>query len=118
LLDCCGGLWLQRLSPAAVATLAAHADHATAPEIYEVTGGNPFHVTEYLASDRSAVPHSVRDATLARTARLSSRARRTLDCASIFPRQIEQATLRVLAEDDEDAGVEECMRAGMLSATG
>jgi DNA-binding CsgD family transcriptional regulator len=117
-LECRERIELQRLSPAAVATLATRGGHAAVQEIYSVTGGNPFHVTEYLATDRSAVPHSVRDATLARTARLSSRARRTLDCASIFPRQIEQATLRVIAEDMDDAGVEECMRAGMLGASG
>jgi DNA-binding CsgD family transcriptional regulator len=117
-LDCRERIELQRLSPAAVATLAARGDHATAPEIYEVTGGNPFHVTEYLATDRSTVPRSVRDATLARTARLSSRARHTLDCASIFPRHIDQSLLRVIAQDSEHAGVEECMRAGMLVTKG
>jgi DNA-binding CsgD family transcriptional regulator/tetratricopeptide (TPR) repeat protein len=109
---------LERLSPQAVATLAEHGGHATAQELYAVTGGNPFHVTEYLATGRSGVPHSVRDATLVRTARLSARARRALDCAAIFPRQIDQSLLRLLAEDAEDAGVEECMRAGMLSAHG
>jgi DNA-binding CsgD family transcriptional regulator len=117
-LECRERIELERLSPAAVATLAARGGHAAAQEIYSVTGGNPFHITEYLATDRSTVPHSVRDATLARTARLSSRARRALDCASLFPRQIDQASLRVLTEDAEDAGVEECMRAGMLSASG
>jgi len=109
---------LERLSPQAVATLAERGGRAAAEEIYAVTGGNPFHVTEYLATGRSAVPHSVRDATLVRTARLSARARRALDCASIFPRHIDQSLLRLLAEDAEDAGVEECMRAGMLSTQG
>src|SRR6516164_5478752 len=109
---------LERLSPQAVATLARRGGHAAAEELYAVTGGNPFHVTEYLATGRSGVPHSVRDATLVRTARLSARARRALDCAAIFPRQIDQSLLRLLAEDAEDSGVEECMRAGMLSAHG
>ena len=116
-LDCRERIELQRLSPTAVAALAATGGQAAAPEIYSATGGNPFHVTEYLATDRMSVPRTVRDATLARTARLTSRARRTLDCASIFPRHIDQASLRVIAEDHQDAGVEECMRAGMLSAT-
>jgi DNA-binding CsgD family transcriptional regulator len=109
---------LERLSAAAVAKLTAGTDRAASQEIYSITGGNPFHVTEYLATGRSAVPRSVRDATLARTARLSSYARRTLDCASIFPRHIDQSLLRVLAEDVNDEGVEECMRTGMLSAVG
>ncbi|MBS0418639.1 MAG: AAA family ATPase [Proteobacteria bacterium] len=109
---------LERLSPAAVATLSAGVRWAAAEEIYSVTGGNPFHVTEYLAAGRTAVPRSVRDATLARTARLSSHARRALDCASIFPRHIDQSVLRELTQDVNDQGVEECMRAGMLSPAG
>ena len=108
---------LQTLSPAAVSALAARNNHPNA-DLYAVTGGNPFHVTEFLATDRASVPHSVRDATLARTVRLSSRARRTLDCASIFPRTIDQSLLRELSADSEFAGVEECMRAGMLTASG
>ena len=108
---------LQPLSPAAVNTLAARCSHAV-QDIYAVTGGNPFHVTEFLATDRATIPHSVRDATLARTARLTSHARRTLDCASIFPRIIDQSLLRELAEDPAHSGVEECMRAGMLHASG
>jgi DNA-binding CsgD family transcriptional regulator len=115
-LDCRERIELQPLSPAAVTALAARADHV-AQDIYAVTGGNPFHVTEFLATERAAIPHSVRDATLARTARLTSHARRTLDCASIFPRIIDQSLLRELAEDSDHTGVEECMRAGMLNAT-
>ncbi len=116
-LDCRERIELQPLSPAAVTALAARAHHIV-QDIYAVTGGNPFHVTEFLATERATIPHSVRDATLARTARLTSHARRTLDCASIFPRIIDQSLLRELAEDFDHSRVEECMRAGMLNATG
>jgi DNA-binding CsgD family transcriptional regulator len=109
---------LERLSAAAVARLSAGVGWAASEQTYSITGGNPFHVTEYLATGRAAVPRSVRDATLARTARLGSYARRTLDCASIFPRHIDQSLLRALTEDVNDEGVEECMRTGMLNAAG
>lgn len=115
--DCRERIELKPLSRAAVSVLAGQSGRP-ASEIFEFTGGNPFHVTEFLATDRSAVPHSVREATLARTSRLSSLGRRTLDCASIFPRQIDQEMLRVLAEDVDCAGVEECMRSGMLNTSG
>ncbi len=115
--DCRERIELQPLSPAAVNTLAARSSHA-ATDIYALTGGNPFHVTEFLASERATIPRSVRDATLARTATLTSHARRTLDCASIFPRIIDQSLLRELADDPDHVGVEECMRAGMLNASG
>lgn len=115
--DCRERIELKPLSEDAISILAGHRDR-TAQEILALTGGNPFHVTEVLATDGSAVPQSVREATLARASRLSALARRTLECAAIFPRQIDQEMLRVLAGDAECAGVEECMRAGMLNGSG
>ncbi|MGH8203528.1 MAG: ATP-binding protein, partial [Steroidobacteraceae bacterium] len=115
--DCRTRIVLRPLSPSAVSLLADGSSDA-AGELYAATGGNPFHVTEYLAAGGSAVPHSVREATLARGSRLSRDARRTLDWASIFPRQIDQELLQQLAQDATHAGVEECMRAGMLNAAG
>ncbi len=117
-LDCRERIELQRLSPEAVAKLSERADVAVSGNIYAITGGNPFHVTEYLATGDAAVPLSVRDATLARASCLSTQAARTLDCASIFPRHIDQALLRVLAHDPRDQGVEECMHGGMLISRG
>lgn len=116
--DCRERIELKPLSPAAVALLAGQPAGRAAREIFDLTGGNPFHVTEFLASADATVPHSVRESTLARAIRLSALGRRTLDCASIFPRQIDQEMLRALSQDAECAGVEECMRAGMLHAAG
>lgn len=115
--DCRDRIVLEPLSADAIALLAGSTGR-NAHELFALTGGNPFHVTEFLATDGSAVPHSVREATLARSLCLSALARRTLDCASIFPRQIDQEMLRLLAGDQECAGVEECMRAGMLNSSG
>ncbi len=106
---------LRPLSIGAVTTLA-EALGRSASDVFAATGGNPFHVTEYLAAAREDVPRSVQDATLSRAARLTAGGRRVLDCASIFPRRIDEALLRVLAQDRDDAGVKECLRAGMLNA--
>ena len=106
---------LRPLSLDAVSTLAGSSGRA-AHEVFAATGGVPFHVTEYLAAGGSVVPSSVRDATLVRAAGLSARARRTLDCAAIFPRRIDDEALRALADDTDHSGVEECLRCGMLNA--
>jgi len=106
---------LRPLSMDAVSMLAGSAGRA-AQEVFDATGGIPFHVTEYLAAGDSAVPSSVRDATLVRAMGLGARARRTLDCAAIFPRRIDDEALRALAEDTDHSGVEECLRCGMLNA--
>jgi DNA-binding CsgD family transcriptional regulator len=108
---------LRPLSMEAIAQLA-HRHGRSAREVYDIAGGNPFQVTEYLAADGDEVPRSVRDVTVARAARLSPHARRTLECASIFPRQIDEETLRLIADDADHVGVEECLAGGMLHARG
>lgn len=115
--DSCERLELRPLSLEAVLALARPAGHV-GRDVYDLTGGNPFHVTEYLATGAAGVPRRVQDATLARAAALSPRARRVLDCASIFPRQIDEPTLRAIARDPDLAGAEECLRSGMLVARG
>ena len=60
------------LSEGAVEQLAAAAGRSSAG-LHEVTGGNPFFVTEVLAASENKVPSTVRDAVIARLARLSSR---------------------------------------------
>src|SRR6266699_2400262 len=49
-----------------------------AAAIFQRTGGNPFYVTEVLAAGSETVPATVRDAVLARVARLSRAGRRSL----------------------------------------
>ena len=106
---------LQPLSEAAVARLAA--DHDTdAHALYGATGGNPFFVTEALAADEERIPSTVRDAVLARAARLSPDAWLLLEIAAIVPPQAELWLLESLAGDAFSA-VDECLDAGMLKRT-
>src|SRR5215475_3164669 len=58
--------------------------HVEVAELYGRTCGNPFFVTEILAGDAASLPPSVRDAVLARAARLSPAARRVLDAAAVI----------------------------------
>jgi DNA-binding CsgD family transcriptional regulator/tetratricopeptide (TPR) repeat protein len=83
-------------------------------EIYLTTGGNPFFVTEVLASKLEGVPDTVRDAVLGRAARLTPAARRVLELASIVPRWIERWLLEELLHPDE-ASIQECVDDGLLS---
>jgi DNA-binding CsgD family transcriptional regulator/tetratricopeptide (TPR) repeat protein len=105
-------LRLDPLSPVAVGELAAGRD-IDAEALYDATAGNPFFVTEVLAVDVVGVPASVRDAVLARAARLSSPAREALFAAAIAPQRIEDWLLEALVPGSE-AGVDECVRAGLL----
>jgi len=107
-------LKLASLSQAAVAQLAA--PHGVdADEVYAKTAGNPFFVVEALAAGTAAVPDTVRDAVLARAARLDGEARALLDAVSIVPQRAELWLLEALA--GEAVGrLEECLASGMLTA--
>lgn len=108
-------LSLTPLSEQAVTYLAQQA-HRSAEGLYAATLGNPFFVTEVLASDTDGVPLMVRDAVFARIARLSPAARPLLDLASVVPTRIERWLLEaVLGPTAVTEALEECLSSGMLS---
>jgi DNA-binding CsgD family transcriptional regulator/tetratricopeptide (TPR) repeat protein len=105
-------LQLEPLSPEAVAELARPYG-VDAEDLYAKTGGNPFFVTEALAGDRAAVPATVRDAVLARAARLELRARDLLDAVAVVPPRCELWLLEAIA-GEAAATLDECVVSGML----
>jgi DNA-binding CsgD family transcriptional regulator/tetratricopeptide (TPR) repeat protein len=99
------------LSPGAVAALAA--GHALdAGHLHQVTGGNPFYVTEVLAASRWSVPPTVGDAVLARAARLAPGPRAALDVVAIEPGGVELWLAEELGVSAGD--LDAAARAGML----
>jgi predicted ATPase len=82
-------LRLAPLSEHAVTCLANLAERS-AEQLYAITGGNPFFVTEVLASATPGIPLMVRDAVLARITRLSPAARTLLELASVVPARTER----------------------------
>jgi DNA-binding CsgD family transcriptional regulator len=81
----------------------------------ELTAGNPFFVSEVLANPRTGLPSTVRDAVLARTARLSMPAQEVLQAAAVIGPRIEPWLLSVMGMADTRA-VDECLALGMLVA--
>ncbi|MGH3649506.1 MAG: ATP-binding protein, partial [Acidimicrobiia bacterium] len=84
--------------------------------LYQITGGNAFYVTEVLAAGTD-VPPSVRDAVLARAARLRPPARKVVEAVSIAPRHLDiKHTLDLTgARLDE---IDEATTQGVLVASG
>ena len=109
-----GRLKIDRLSRRAVAELAAPAG-LDADELFRSTGGNPLFVTEVIAAGGERIPATVRDAVLARAARLSAPARRLLDAVAVVPGQVEPWLLEAMAGELTES-VEECLGSGMLTA--
>jgi hypothetical protein len=107
-----GRLELAPLSVAAVARLAGPYG-ADATSVHRLTGGNPYFVTEVLASGSDSVPGTVRAAVLARAARLSPLGRSALEMVAVIP---EGATLDLVVAltGGDTAGVDECEQSGVL----
>src|SRR5713226_8934365 len=100
-------LRLVPLSEHAVTRLARQA-HRSIEELYAITGGTPFFVTEVLAGDTPGVPMTVRDAVLARIARLSPAARTLLELASVVPTRTERWLLDAV-QGAAVSALEECL---------
>jgi len=103
---------LATLSEAAVGELAQTLGRSSAG-LYAATGGNPFYVTELLAAPPGEIPTSVRDAVIARVARLSPGARRLAELVAAVPGHTEAWLIQAVLQASE-AAVEECTLSGMM----
>jgi DNA-binding CsgD family transcriptional regulator/tetratricopeptide (TPR) repeat protein len=88
-----------------------------ANELLHHTGGNPFFITEILASGGEQIPPTVRDAVLARVMRLTEPARTVLEAAAVIGTRCEPWLLQQVAGGDPSAA-ESCLAAGMLVVDG
>src|SRR4051794_11189410 len=81
---------LAPLSRSAVGEIAGD----DADEVYAAAGGNPFYVTELLASrDAAELPPSVANAVVARVSRLDDSARELVELVSVVPNRVRTDTL-------------------------
>lgn len=102
---------LRPLSQAGVRTLAAGTG-VDAVALFDRTGGNPFLVHELLSSPGSALPETVRDAVLARAARLHDQARTVLEVAALVGPAAEPSVLAAIL--GEKPAIEPCIDSGLL----
>ncbi|MDR3661732.1 MAG: AAA family ATPase [Mycobacterium sp.] len=112
---------LEPLSPQAVAQLAIGRG-VNAEQLHQLTGGNPFFVTEVLAAgpaalSRQGLPRSVTEAVRGRQGRLSPAARETADAVAVCgPRAAVDLLAKVCPA--ASSGLAECLDAGVLVADG
>jgi DNA-binding CsgD family transcriptional regulator/tetratricopeptide (TPR) repeat protein len=104
------------LSRAAVSELAAP-HGADADELYDRTGGNPFFVTEVLASPGDDIPTTVRLAVLARAGRLDPETRAVVEVVSVVPGRAE-SWLVAATNDAPGAALDAAVSAGVLVRAG
>ena len=86
-------------------------------ELFRLTGGNPFYITEVLQAGMRAVPAAARDAVLARVARLGAPARELLDVAALLGTRVEPELIQAIAPGS--AGLlDEILASGLLAEDG
>ena len=104
---------LPALSAAAVRDLARGA--AVEPdELFRLTGGNPFYLSEVLCAEPGVLPASARDAVLARVAVLAPPARRALEAAALIGSRVDPWLLDAITTEDS-TGIDECLSTGVLT---
>jgi DNA-binding CsgD family transcriptional regulator len=103
------------LSEAAVALLTAPRG-LDAADLYQLTGGNSFFVTEVLAAGGRGIPATVSDVVHSRAAGLSAPAMAALEAAAVIGPDVDPWLLMDVAACD-GAPVEECLAAGLLGAS-
>jgi DNA-binding CsgD family transcriptional regulator/tetratricopeptide (TPR) repeat protein len=112
---------LSPLSLSAVATLAAGSG-VNAEQLYQVSGGNPFFVTEVLAAGpdaltRDTLPRSISEAVCGRLARLSAKGRDIAHAVAVCGPRADIALLERICPEARSA-LHECLGAGVLVADG
>ena len=107
---------LAPLSPSAVRAMAESVGRSD-DDLYRVTQGSPFFVTEILANsgdEAKSLPPSIRDAVWARVDRLDPAARGVLAAVSVMSGGASRERIAALIETSEVDTIDACVRAGIL----
>jgi DNA-binding CsgD family transcriptional regulator/tetratricopeptide (TPR) repeat protein len=107
---------LAPLSADAVRTLAGGTG-LDAAELFRLTSGNPFYVTEVVQAGLGVIPSSARDAVLARAARLGGGSREVLDVAALTGARVELDVVESVTACPP-AAVDEVLASGLLAEDG
>jgi len=104
---------LQRLSREAVDRMAFEKGYASGKEVYALTSGNPFYVTEILASYSPGIPEKVKDAILTVFYGRDKTTQALWEFLSILPSGIDYKKAEQI-DPHFPSGLEHCMRSGII----
>lgn len=109
---------LSSLSPSSVAALVRTSGAPLDPDdVYAMTDGNPLFATELVTSWKVGLPVSIRDSVMARAAKLSPRATKLLNLASVVPGEFPiEGLLRMSGATIGE--LRECSAQGLLDIDG
>ena len=81
--------------------------------LYVITGGNPFLITELLNNKNEGVPSTIKDSILTRISRLSNNAKELIQLVSIVPTKTEKWLIDGIVNFNTKI-LEECLNSGLV----
>jgi DNA-binding CsgD family transcriptional regulator/tetratricopeptide (TPR) repeat protein len=104
---------IQRLSRTAVLDLATRRGHNSGEKLFDLTGGNPFYVTEILANESNEIPERVKDSILTVFNSKDNSIQALWEILSILPSRIEPEIANRI-EHDFPNGIDQSIQSGVL----
>ena len=101
---------LQSLSEKTVGKIA---DSSGIKNLFQLTGGNPFLITELLNGKEEGIPSTVKDSILTRISRLSPESGEFVELVSVIPTKAEKWLVEGIIKIDPGV-LDECFNAGIL----
>ena len=86
-------------------------------DLYKITFGNPFLITELINSKSEKIPSTVKDSVLTRISHLSVEAQEFIELISIIPTKAEKWLIDEIVKINPDI-MEECLNIGILKIEG
>jgi len=107
---------IQRLSLDAVKELSKSTQF-NAEDVYKLTGGNPFYVTEILSQYSLGIPDNIKDSILSLFYRQPEKVRQLWELISILSGKIDYKLLELM-EPNLFSSVDRCLKSGVLLMEG
>jgi DNA-binding CsgD family transcriptional regulator/tetratricopeptide (TPR) repeat protein/GTPase SAR1 family protein len=107
-------LFLTGLSRNIVSVLATQRGYDSGERLYDLTGGNPFYVTEILASYSPGIPERVKDSILAVFHARREDTQRLWEFLSVLPTSRIELTLAKRIEEEFAHCIDSCIAAGVI----
>jgi len=82
-------------------------------DLFQITGGNPFLITELLSNKDEVIPSTIKDSILTRISRLSNGAREFVELVSIIPTRAEKWLVNEVNPVNSEIP-DECLNSGIL----
>ena len=105
---------IDRLSKATVDQLAVQKGYASGDRLYALTGGNPFYVSEILASYSPGIPERVKDSVLTVFHARSPATRALWEFLSILPTSRIEFNIAKRIESDFANSIDACIASGII----